>query len=235
MPTPPARLLKHLAIVFAALSAATLALSWLGVDLAVTRQVWEPGYKFVYRNTEPWRFLTRYGSYPMYALAVPGGAVAFAALFWKPARRFWREGLFFVLMLSLAHGLLVNSYFKTHWGRPRPHQVVEFGGKWEFREPWQKADNREAKSFPSSHSTAAFFMLSPYFVYKRRDRRKAYLWLAGGILYGMSMGVSRIFNGAHFVTDILWAGGFVYMTGAIIAWGLRLDEPHEGDDPKQME
>lgn len=230
-PTSPAKLLRHIALVFATLCAGTVLLSYLGVDLAVERMVWEQGYGFVYRSTEPWRFITRYGMYPMDAVAALGGAAFGLALFWKPVRKYWREGLFFVLLLAVAHGLLVNSYFKSNWGRPRPYQVKEFGGPYDFHEPWQKDRIKDAKSFPSSHATSAFYMLSPYFVYRRRDKKKAYLWLAGGMLYGIAMGVSRIFNGAHFVTDIIWAGGVVYIVGAILAWALRLDEPGEADAP----
>lgn len=223
-PESPKKMLVEVGCVFAALCGVTLLLAWLGVDLAVTRKVWTPEGKFIYNRAEPWYFINRYGMYPMDLLAALGGAVAVSALFVKRTRRWWRQGLFFALLMAVAHGLIVNSYFKTHWGRPRPHMVAEFGGTREYREPWEKADDREAKSFPSSHSSAAFFMLSPWFVLRRRDRKKALLWLGGGIAYGSAMGVARIFNGAHFLTDVMWAGGVVYITGAVLAWLLSVEE-----------
>ena len=40
-----------------------------------------------------------------------------------------------VATLALAPGLLTNVILKSHWGRPRPIDVVEFGGDQHFV-PW---------------------------------------------------------------------------------------------------
>lgn len=216
----PKALVKSLLILFAALFAATAVISLFGLDMAIAKALYSPGYGFVFRKTPPWKFISDWGMYPMDVLAGLGGIAALAALFWRPARKYWREGLFFVLLMAVAHGLLVNSVFKTHWGRPRPYTVVELGGDKPFREAWQPTGNREEKSFPSSHTTAAVYMASPWFALRRKDPRAAKAWLAGGLTLGMLMGISRMVLGQHFLTDVLWAGGVVWAVGLILDWAL---------------
>ncbi|HBH49073.1 MAG TPA: PAP2 family protein, partial [Bacteroidales bacterium] len=40
-----------------------------------------------------------------------------------------RWALMMILTIVLGPGLLVNATFKDNWGRPRPNEIVEFGGK----------------------------------------------------------------------------------------------------------
>jgi membrane-associated PAP2 superfamily phosphatase len=37
------------------------------------------------------------------------------------------------------------------------------------------------------------------------------------------MGATRVVQGGHFTSDILWAGGIVYLTGALLARWLLCD------------
>ncbi len=39
-----------------------------------------------------------------------------------------------------------------------------------------------------------------------------------GTALGLGMGLTRVIQGGHFVSDILWAGALVYLTGAALAW-----------------
>jgi len=93
-----------------------------------------------------------------------------------------------------------------------------------FHQPWQPGPAPKNASFPAGHPTVAFYMSAPYFILrKKRERRQALLWLWGGILYGVVMGVARIIQGGHFVTDVIWSAGFVYLTAMALASLLRLD------------
>jgi membrane-associated PAP2 superfamily phosphatase len=46
---------------------------------------------------------------------------------------------------------------------------------------------------------------------------------AGGILYGILMGVARISQGGHFASDILWAWGVVHLTAVALYYLMGLD------------
>ena len=137
----------------------------------------------------------------------------------------WRRySAFLVLLLIIGPGLLVNSYFKSHWGRPRPREIVQFGGKKEFLQPWQKGESGKGRSFPSGHASAAFYMTAPFLIYRRQRPTLAYAWLTGGMIFGVLMSIARITQGGHFLSDNLWAFGIVYLTALFLACLLKLNQ-----------
>jgi membrane-associated PAP2 superfamily phosphatase len=117
----------------------------------------------------------------------------------------------------------VNSVLKEHWGRPRPREVTLFGGSKQFLQPWQKGESGKGRSFPSGHSSAAFYLAAPYLVYRRSNLRAALIWLTAGISFGLVMSVARITQGAHFLSDTLWAFGVVSICALLLSALFRLD------------
>ena len=175
-------------------------------------------------NEQPWSFLYRYGYYPAYVLG--GSALGlFAASFIRPALAcFRRQAAFMVILLLLGPGLLVNTLFKDNWGRPRPREITLFGGTKQFHQPWERGvTGNGSKSFPSGHGASAFYLAMPYFTLRRRKPRLATLIYAAGIVYGILMGVARVAQGGHFVSDILWAWGVVHLTAVTLYYLLGLD------------
>lgn len=202
--------------VLAVLIAVTLLIAASGADLAISSLFfigggWPNGELF------PWKALYRLDRFPAILLATAGlGAAAFSFL--KPALKQWRKaGVFMALFLTLGPGLLVNTVFKDVWGRPRPREIVQFGGSKPFLQPWQKGIRGQGRSFPSGHASAAFFMIAPFFIYRRRRPQLAHGWLAGGICFGILMSIARIAQGGHFLSDNIWAFGMVYLTGLLLA------------------
>lgn len=216
----------------------TALLAAAKLDLGWERHFYVPGAGWVYGNAAPWHFLYRFGVIPAYLVA--GGSLLLyaAGYITERPRRFRRGALFFVLLLALGPGLLVNTVFKDHWGRPRPRQMQIFGGNREFHQVWQDGTPGEGESFPSGHASAAFYLVAPYFVLRRRARKCAYLALAAGSCYGILMGVARMAQGGHFASDVLWAAGIDYLVGAVLCYLLKLDEKGvsvgEGGSPTQV-
>ena len=71
---------------------------------------------------------------------VPGQVVMILAVvgllfsYLSDSYRNWRPyPLFVVLTLAVGSGLITHAILKDHWGRPRPRQVIEFGGEQKFR------------------------------------------------------------------------------------------------------
>jgi membrane-associated PAP2 superfamily phosphatase len=46
--------------------------------------------------------------------------------------------------------------------------------------------------------------------------------LATGLVYGFLVGYARIAQGAHFLSDVIWALGIVYFTAVSLFYLLRL-------------
>ncbi len=211
------------AVVMAFLVVSTILIAWSGADLAVSAPFclggkWSIGY------LQPWQLLYRMIRFPAFALAACG-LVACTVSFFRPDLRHWRRsGAFLVLLLALGPGLLVNVVFKDHWGRPRPREIVQFGGQKQFLQPWQRGVAGQGRSFPSGHASAAFYMMSPFFIYRRNNKRLARLWLIGGLTFGVLMSIARITQGGHFLSDNLWAWGMVYLTAIALYYGLALDQ-----------
>jgi membrane-associated PAP2 superfamily phosphatase len=144
--------------------------------------------------------------------------VAVGAAFW-PLLRPWRApGLFFGAMLLLGPGLLVNVTFKDNWGRPRPTQVDCFGGKHAFRPVWEPGEHGHCRSFPCGHASMGFFLMGPAFLLYRRRPRLAGAFLLLGLSAGLLLGATRIVQGRHFASDVLWSAGFVYFTGLALGY-----------------
>lgn len=188
-------------------------------------------------RSEPWLSFYRYGIHPPLLLGI-GGAVVFVLgnllkRSIEPGRlqRWRRGGLFLALMILIGPGLLINGGFKSLGGRPRPLQCQEFDGSQTFRQVGEFTTQEfPNSSFPSGHASIAFFLMGPAFLFAPRTRERR-LWMVVGVSYGLAMGITRVLQGGHFATDILWAGLFVYLVGAILARILLREEAIEIIEP----
>ncbi|QEM67226.1 phosphatase PAP2 family protein [Geobacter sp. FeAm09] len=204
------------------LVAATALIAVTGADLKAATFFYING-AWPVGDAQPWHFLYLYGHYPAYILG--GAALAlYVAGFAKSHLATFRKGAaFMVILLLLGPGLLVNAAFKDCWGRPRPREVAQFGGKRAFHSPWERGIPGNGKSFPSGHGASAFYLAMPYFALRRRSPRIARRIFVLGMLYGIVMGVARVSQGGHFVSDILWAWGVVHLTAVALYYLMGLD------------
>lgn len=202
----------------------TVLIAWSGADLAMSAPFCMEG-RWTIGDQFPWHALYRLEGIPAAVLAL-FGMTAFLAPFFRPELLRWRRaGVFLVLLLALGPGLLVNSVFKDHWGRPRPRDVVQFGGQKQFLHPWQKGEDETGRSFPSGHAAAGFYMTAPFFIYRRTNKRLARFWLTGGLLFGVLMSFARITQGGHFLSDSLWSWGMVHLSALFLAAVIKPDLP----------
>lgn len=208
--------------------AATAVLGLAGADLAVQALFYEPGRGWFMGDREPWAFLYHFGNVPAFALAAAGGAVFVLGFFIEQFRRDRTAALFVVALLALGPGLVVNTVFKDNWGRPRPADIVQFGGLETYRPVWSPGEPRQGRSFPSGHAAVGFFVMAPYFILRRRAPGWARKALTAGIVYGMLMGLARMIQGGHFLTDVIWSGVLVYLSGIVLYYLFRLDRGGAG-------
>jgi lipid A 4'-phosphatase len=199
---------------------------WMtGLDVSIEDRFYTPGAGWSHGGEVPWSLLFHYGVIPAWVLSVSALAV-FAASFWMTrCRRHRRAAIFLVLVMMVGPGLIVNNVFKQHWGRPRPRDLVVFGGDRDYVKPWVKSPRENGNAFASGHAATGFYLMVPYFLLRRRSKAWALFFVALGLGYGAAIGVARMAQGAHFPSDILWAFGFVYLSALALFYALRLDRP----------
>ncbi|MEI6207721.1 MAG: phosphatase PAP2 family protein [Desulfuromonadales bacterium] len=201
----------------------TMILAVTGADLALSTWFYRPeGWPV--GNQFPWRQFYRWGYYPAELIGLISLGLLSASFFKPTLLRFRRQAAYMVVLLLVGPGLLVNALFKDHWGRPRPRQIVPFGGAMQFHQPWERGEAGKGKSFPSGHGGSAFYLAMPFFLLRRRKPHLAARVYAGGILYGVLMGVARISQGGHFASDILWSWGIVHLTAVACYYLMRPDQ-----------
>jgi lipid A 4'-phosphatase len=210
-------------IAYGALVAAATALFLLvpGIDLAVSRLFYEPGHGFVLAHWPPAVILS--DLVPWLARAI--AALILVAALWlflveRPLWRFDRKALVFITAaIALGPGLLVNTILKDHWGRARPAQITSFGGAHQFTPaPLPAAQCVSNCSFVSGHAALGFALVAFAFLLPPgAARRRA---VAAALAFGAFIGLDRIAEGRHFLSDVVFAGLFVYGTTAALQWGI---------------
>ena len=215
--------LVQLIVVIILSIAATILIAASGMDLKVSSFFYVPGGGFIYGDRQPWHTLYHFGVWPAYIMVFTALLFLLISFFRKGVGSYRKKAVFLILFILLGPGLLVNVCFKDHWGRPRPRQIAEFGGTQTFHHPWQKDHLPQCKSFPCGHAAAAIYLIAPFFLLRRTSRYHALAWLTVGIGYWIIMGAARIVQGGHFVSDVLWRGAIVYLTGVLLADLMKLD------------
>jgi membrane-associated phospholipid phosphatase len=135
------------------------------------------------------------------------------ALFVVCLRRGWVRGAVFVATVGLG-GWALRVLARDVVGRPRPDDPL-----------WSAEDG----SFPSGHTTNATLMVILGVVVGwslvRPGRR--YLLVAGGVVYALAVGFSRVAGAVHWPTDVV--GGYLFATS--VACLVAAVFPWAGDRP----
>jgi lipid A 4'-phosphatase len=225
MPRPLSRTIRlELALAVTALVAVTAAFWTTSLDLQAGDLFRTPCCSWPMAERAPWVFIYKYGVLGGVLLAA-AAMVAFTLSYWFPARLIaWRRpALFLVLVAVLGPGLVVNVAFKDHWGRPRPREVQPLGGTERFLPVWVKGSDPQAKSFPCGHCSMGFYLSVPWLVLKRRRRGLAWAFLGAGFAWGAALGAARMMAGGHFLSDVIWSGGMVWLVALGLYHLLDLD------------
>jgi len=203
-------------IVWAAVVVGVVLVAVPGIDLVVSGWFHSQEAGFVWRRAPVAIFLH---DAIQIASRVIGAALALGFLYTavrliRLFRLGSRQWLFLLLALVVGPGLVANVVLKDNWGRARPAQVTQFGGQKTFSPPLVMTNQcRTNCSFVAGDPASGFFLHSFAYVVAPRRRRVV---LAGGIAAGLAAGLLRIGMGAHFFSDVLFAGGFMIATSALL-------------------
>ena len=187
-----------------------------GLDLEAAGLFYSGGNRFVGHNIwgESLRRVFYWTPFVVFAIMLALFLIRRAGrdLHWAPSGR---GILFLAISLALGPGLLVNTVLKDHSHRPRPVQVLEFGGMLPFR-PFYSFDGacRRNCSFVSGEGSAAFWTVAPALLAPVRIQPVA---LAGALVFGIATSLLRMAFGGHFLSDTIFAALFTWL-GVIAIW-----------------
>lgn len=203
-------------------------LAFPGIDLWANGKFYQPGQGFSLAGDPFYDFIHDEVGYLAWAFLL-SSLLAFLISFlpvW-PRIKSWRwPGAFLLIGLLLGPGLLVNAVFKEEWGRARPMDVQEFGGTKQFSPAWVITDQCARNcSFVCGDSSVGYALMLVAFV-SRRPR----FWLGLGLAVGTALGIMRMGQGGHFLSDVIFSFYAVYLTGwalhrVMVRMGLLPDPP----------
>jgi lipid A 4'-phosphatase len=183
---------------------ALVFIAWPGLDLKAAALFALGGNRFAGQTPLGEAARRIFNDAPFVLLA--GMALLYGLRRWGGVRVWAPNGAgvaFMALSLALGPGLLVNGVLKNHSHRPRPYQVVDFGGDAVFR-PFYRTDGacRSNCSFVSGEGSAAFWTLAPALLAPPAWRPVA---VAAGLLFGVATSLLRMAFGGHFLSDCIFA------------------------------
>jgi len=194
-----------------------------GIDLYCAGLFYSPESGFY--NNAFFAILFQYGE--RFGLATGGVAGGIFLLSFHRRWKKWRGGaLAMVLTLVIGAGLITNIGFKGYWGRPRPKQIIEFGGHHAYRPFWRPNFHTQGdpqRSFPSGHVAMGFYFLSLWLVGKRyRILTLKVLGLSLTVFLGGGLMVARVAQGGHFVSDVIVSPILMWYVAKGVDWLISL-------------
>ncbi len=201
------------------------------LDLDIAGAFFNPALHLFGVNAQMWVQHSREAARVIITLLVlPAFLAILGKLIWphRPMLIEARAAAFLIATLALGPGLLTNVILKDHWGRARPIDVQQFGGDYRFTSWWDpRGDCPDNCSFIAGEPSGAFWTLAPAALAGPELQPLAY---AAALAFGVGIGALRIAAGAHFFSDVVFAGVFMYLLiwlvhGLIYRWpATRIDE-----------
>jgi lipid A 4'-phosphatase len=181
------------------------------LDLTLARHFYKEGH---FSTDAFYLFLFNYGILPAQLLFIGALCIWIGSYIFSKLKQWRWEALALILTLVIGSGLITHVIFKDHWGRPRPKQVIEFGGIQHFRpyfEPNFFHQVEPSKSFPSGHCTMGFYFFSLALIGRRLKNRPLF-WISITLaaVLGILLSWARLAQGGHFLSDTL--------ASAVIMW-----------------
>ncbi len=213
-------------------------------DIEITNHFYDAtrltGDRFYLGKEEPWNWLRKNDSTFTLLLVLPLFLILIASFFKSGLKFLKRYALYGLTSVLMGSGILVNVLFKGYWGRPRPREVLWWpdsinANNLPFYKVWDPAfvDGLDSKSFPCGHASIVIAYIVIFYIFKHpeilaRITGEVRSWkikLLIALKYtgwsvtfigGGLMGFTRIVQGAHFASDVLWSFGMVLLSNWIL-------------------
>lgn len=194
------------------------------LDLRISALFFDPEKKDFMLRWQPFFIYLRDGAMLVVAALIVPAIAALALKFVLPRRRMLVPGravVFLIATLVVGPGLVTNIVLKDYWPRSRPIDVPQFNGEERFTAWWDpRGVCPKNCSFVAGEGSGAFWTLAPAAVTPPQWRPLAY---GAALTFGVAVSALRLTFGAHFFSDIVFAGVFMFLIiwvahGLIYRW-----------------
>lgn len=198
------------------LAACFIFLLWPEIDLWVAHQYHEENGIF---PAGDWTWVqATYIWVPHLGMVMTLFALVVIAARWiKPdrvLRSVWRKSLAWLLLVVLGVGLVVHEGLKNQVGRPRPAHTVSMGGNAPFIPALHSSDLCQRNcSFVSGHAAIGFCIMTLGLWSTPAVRRRFWMF---GTLAGTLIGLGRIMQGGHYLSDVIFSLVAIWGTNLLI-------------------
>lgn len=201
------------------LFAALLFAAFPNIDLWVSDRFYLDNKTFLFARGSTGDFV-RDALRVLFALACVAAVVGFAMIAFFSRRLLglgFAAWIYVGLCLGVGPGLVANLVFKEHWGRARPVQITQFGGDKQFSPAFTRSNQCDHNcSFVSGEASNFFAVGFALALLAEAGRRRR--MFQGAIAAGAFAGLIRIGSGAHFLSDVVFAGVFMAFVARGLAW-----------------
>ena len=189
---------ERLIVLFVFIVFVSVYVAYPELDLLVSKSFFSPEHGFIFNNPNM-NFLSK-------TIMWLGRIILFVVLL-VAVKNFLQNGFnqskqtCVALLILIVGNLVLVPSIKNYWDRGRPVYTTNFGGDVLFSSPLKpinKASNNH--SFVSGHAAGGYSLMIFAAFTSHRKR-----WLRRGILTGFSIGIFRVMQGSHYLSDILFA------------------------------
>lgn len=191
------------------------------LDMGIERYFFDHNHEQFIANPVTY-FFYEYGTIPAHITTFAASIIFLLSYCFSRWKKWRAPALVYLLTVAIGAGVIVHGVFKEHWGRPRPKQVIEFGGGQEFR-PYYKPnffDQPEpSKSFACGHCTMGFCFIAVALAGRRlQNNTLYYTGIALTIVLGVGLSMTRMAQGGHFLSDILASALIMWFCAITFDW-----------------
>ena len=139
--------------------------------------------------------------------------------------KLYKKESFVLLIFLIGSAILIQGFSKHYFGRARPTEIEEFGGELKFTPPFQVSNQCKLNcSFVSFHTSIGVLVVSYSMVLA--GRRKVLLTILGSFLT-LLFGMTRIMQGKHFLSDVVFSVCFMLIITYILSSLLKMNTTRE--------
>jgi len=157
------------------------------------------------RNLQPYKFIFYDGIKKLLIIFAVGLLVSLIFFRKNTIVKEYRKGIL-IVVLSAIFVPLITGGLKKFTNVPCPKNEIHYGGIYPETKLWEHypstfKQTKRIECWPAGHASGGFALLSLFFLFKSKKRKK--MAVMGALIIGWSMGYYKMLIGDHFLSHTI--------------------------------